>query len=802
MPYRRIHGFEDGTLLSAYSSGGAVAVQTSIARTGDYALRVNPTGPGNGEAVYGVPPGVGLVSSAVSQLHLRAMHVRFYFRAELLPASGPEVFFTLDADAAAVGVQRSGLVCSVDDGGLVSVAYFDGTGTTVAAGTTALATGRWYCVEATYNFLQDLWGRWELRIDQHTELAATVNYGGSPHPRCFLARLGKTADTNGNSVDFIYDDLAFSDHDWPGPGGCVRLPAASAGHYQGQSGGTYADIAEVPPSGSGSVVVPMSNAKATFGFDPAGMISGRVNAVAVEHVSYSSGASERTVTRLRVGGLDFDTTGRDDEDRSSSPTSAAVFSSCFAYNPATLGRWRPADVAGVEAGFWSPTSGGVTCDALYLMVDFEPNSAAVGSPSPVINPVAVEGFEDKAATGYALSFLDGHGGMSISGVTPPRSRSAASLQVAHISGNPADGTYVELGASPDITDGESRPRTLGDVGAKYLQFKFLPALLPSAGADPFLRLFSTRTAAHGSSAGGDESGYDLRIADDGTVTVVDFSTGEVLATARVKMPATEDGTWHTVGVYADLHFGVEVWIDGVRVAARTDAGFAIETAYMGIASSYSGDTIVFDYDDFVATDTWFPPVGVEVIAVAVSGDGARLDWAAEYGCSEPYQCVEDIPEDGDSTMLACAVASGDPQRQDYTLPSAADAGVRGDVLAVMAQAVVRRSVGASTPANFNVGIGQYSDADPPFYTFGAQADNIGTTFKAVRSMFAVDPDAWFNDHARVPWSAGAFDGLAIAIDASTPAPHTFVACTQAMLHVAQVPPRPGGAGAALLSHVI
>lgn len=225
-----IQGFECGDNIggtanispeTATTIDGTASIQSTTKRSGNYALRVNPTTTGTGAVFISKQVFTDWLSSPLTTaFNLSTVHVRFYFLVATAPSSYEQATNTQPADKAAIYVQSSGagFIFRVKDSG--------GTNYDNA---TILNLNQWYRIEMTIGNGVGT-GTIILLVDGvqwvNTVTANTTNVFMD------FFKLGKVADTNGQSVDFFYDDVSIDDAALPGPGSIVMLYPNAAGTDQ------------------------------------------------------------------------------------------------------------------------------------------------------------------------------------------------------------------------------------------------------------------------------------------------------------------------------------------------------------------------------------------------------------------------------------------------------------------------------------------------------------------------------------------------------------------------------------------
>lgn len=230
-------GFEGATQREFNANSGTWSVQTSIKRSGAYALRTNPTTP---TAVSYLQLVAISTSGITSNPNVSKMRSTFWFYVATAPsADSEEIFVQRDTTNAA-----DKLSVRIDSSRNLSV--YDKDAALVATGTTVLSTSTWYCIEVESN--NGTSASYELRINQVSELSGTCNQSAT---NCGAARFGKVTNRNGRSVDFYYDDITLDDADYHGKERVFRLSPTANGSTAEWTSGTnssdYQEVDEVAP---------------------------------------------------------------------------------------------------------------------------------------------------------------------------------------------------------------------------------------------------------------------------------------------------------------------------------------------------------------------------------------------------------------------------------------------------------------------------------------------------------------------------------------------------------------------------
>lgn len=219
-------GFETGDASECFFSAGTVDfTNTSVKRTGTYALRVNPTTTGTGQASIGIQSATG----ANGQFSLSNLFFTFYFRYATKPAANSEEILSV---AGAAG-GNNGRLRLRSDGKLELF-----TTVSQVVGTATLAQDTWYRIECNWN---DTANTQEVKVDGTVDITGAIATGQAAVTLDF----GKVVNRNGQTVDFFYDDICIDNAGYPGAGEVKMGTAIGAGADSAWDGGTGTTFAEV-----------------------------------------------------------------------------------------------------------------------------------------------------------------------------------------------------------------------------------------------------------------------------------------------------------------------------------------------------------------------------------------------------------------------------------------------------------------------------------------------------------------------------------------------------------------------------
>jgi hypothetical protein len=358
MSFLNICGFETGDMSEALTTSGSVSIQSSVMRSGTYALRCN----GTGAFRLGAARTTGTVNMAAS-----VSYSRIYFRYDTKPAANDEPF-AMVADSA----PNIKLELRLTSTGVIKV--YDNTGTNlVGTGATVLSSGTFYRIEFKCSTGNP--SAWEVLVNGAVEVSGSSNLGGNPTAQIYL---GKWVNRNGGSVDFFYDDVCVSDSAYPGDGKSLLFLPSGDGSFTtwtigAGAGSKYEQVDELPPDGDTSYLIStqvLLDAYTAAMQDCATVgLSGTINCV--KGIYLVKGAGGFINTRIRGGG-----TNSDSANISINTVGAYVgIERLLALDPSTSAAWTTGGIDGAEVGVVeASTSVPTRVSAIFLLVDFVPTS--------------------------------------------------------------------------------------------------------------------------------------------------------------------------------------------------------------------------------------------------------------------------------------------------------------------------------------------------------------------------------------------------------------------------------------------
>lgn len=187
-------GFEAGD-ANENTITGTGEYNSSVKRTGAYSFRSNPTTTDSGYASIQTND----ASGALANYSVATVYYRFYFRVATLPGTNPEVFVAARSasDKGTLKINSSG-----------NILLDDSTITTLDTSSIALSTDTWYRIEWIVNTGTSVSS--EVKIYDSDDATLLETLSGTGHfgtGNNTQLRVGKASNTNGETVDFYYDDV-------------------------------------------------------------------------------------------------------------------------------------------------------------------------------------------------------------------------------------------------------------------------------------------------------------------------------------------------------------------------------------------------------------------------------------------------------------------------------------------------------------------------------------------------------------------------------------------------------------------
>lgn len=370
MTIRAFEGFEGGVQGPFASSlTGTFSIQGTTKHTGNYALQVNPTTTNTGGITLNALNASGRPEVTATGFAVAEVYTSFYFRIGTLPDALDEEFFRYSlVDGTGAGRYRIG-----SDG---TVRFYDDGNTLTETGTTVLSTGVWYKIEirCSGTAIPD----YELKIDGVSELSGTYAQTGAD---ILNLRFGKTANSNGKTVDFYYDDIIIDDAAYPVDAIILAMTVNGDGSTQqwtsGTNGSDHQEVDEIPPDGGTTYVQCGTGGSQVSLFNliscaTAG-ISGTIHgAAAVIYIRENTSVTSSNSNRVRSGATNSDKTGFN------CSTTLASLGSLHLVDPATSAAWTTGGLDAVEVGSIEANAVAMRMDAVFCEVLFIPGAAPAG----------------------------------------------------------------------------------------------------------------------------------------------------------------------------------------------------------------------------------------------------------------------------------------------------------------------------------------------------------------------------------------------------------------------------------------
>ena len=226
-------GFETGTqAIDTNGLSGTSSIVTSPVHGGTYALRINPTTTGAGDALFSWLDSAGKMLGTGSP---PVSIVSFMFRYATKPAANNEEICRIS----------SGVFVQVRLGSDGKLSLYNDN-TLNASGTVVLAADTWYRIDVK---VDDSANTQEVRVNGTVDISGTIATSSG----LLSCALGKQTNRNGQTVDFFYDDFCFADNAYPTSGiVLLALPigAGSAAGWTNGTGTTFAEVDETPAAGN------------------------------------------------------------------------------------------------------------------------------------------------------------------------------------------------------------------------------------------------------------------------------------------------------------------------------------------------------------------------------------------------------------------------------------------------------------------------------------------------------------------------------------------------------------------------
>lgn len=350
----------------AITGNGTLSVQSSVVRSGDYALKLERSGVGLAHSIalgQVDTNGINLIAQTVVDAY-----VQFYFRYNVKPASGAEeIFLAQDSGAA------NKFSIRLDSNGKLNI--YDRTDTQIgSAGATTLAQDTWYQIRVRIGTGNP--ANYEVLIDGVSEFSGTANLSTAENA---LWLFGIFTNQGSADVTYYYDDIVIYDDAFPsGDLAVLRLVPNANGSTMSWTNGTntsdYTQVNEVPPDNTEYVMSPTTGNPNIALFDLESCsdvgLTGSIKAFKGFIITReNSSVTSATKIRVHSGSTDSDSSTRN------GTTVGAVQSRILETDPDTGVAWTTAGIDAVEVGAVENNAVATRCSTVYGMVLYEPGSA-------------------------------------------------------------------------------------------------------------------------------------------------------------------------------------------------------------------------------------------------------------------------------------------------------------------------------------------------------------------------------------------------------------------------------------------
>jgi len=360
-------GFETGASDSEYPGlSGTASIVTTPVKTGTYSLRVNPTTTGVGFLNFQNLDAAGIDA----EFNIVTSYIQFNFRYAVKPAANSEMIFRARTTAFALKAN-----VRIDSAGKLSI--YDSTNTIIgSAGATVLAVDTWYGIRIKIG--TGATAAYEVQINTGSgfvsELSGTADLTTS---NMAYPNLGKPADSNGNTVDFFYDDYIIDNADYPTAGAVVKaiIPTANSGTMTWTSGtgaSNYTQVDDRPYDDADYVMSPTTGNPNIGLFTGASMatlgISGTILALKlVGRLRENTTVSSASFIRIKSSMSTADTTAVN-----RTTTLANSIYKMALVDPATSVAWTTSGLDAVEFGAVENNAVSTRLTSILAMVLYAP----------------------------------------------------------------------------------------------------------------------------------------------------------------------------------------------------------------------------------------------------------------------------------------------------------------------------------------------------------------------------------------------------------------------------------------------
>lgn len=354
----KLCGFETGDASELVTLVGTASIQSTVKRTGSYALRTNPTG-GTGYAQI-----AGHSSSGISaDLNVATLYERFYVYIASAPAADRYIWACTDTSL----IRNFELHLSPSRS--LQLQYWNGSAYTTAGSATTLSLNTWYRVEIKLQNTTTASGcSTELMVDGGSIATASgLNINGGSATNIAYTRLGTA--TASSTFDIYFDDVALDDAAYPGAGQVNILKPNATGStsaWTNGAGTSPTNVAEVPHDSDTSYITSSTSGDVTtvnLDSSATGGVSGTIAAVQVVGIVRDTGGASSMSIRAKSSATNSDTTAVDPG------TAYKALSKILTTDPNTSAAWTTSGLDALEIGVVNAANLAVRCTALYAMVE-------------------------------------------------------------------------------------------------------------------------------------------------------------------------------------------------------------------------------------------------------------------------------------------------------------------------------------------------------------------------------------------------------------------------------------------------
>lgn len=383
MAQQQICGWETGNSREQVSATGTTSQVAGAARSGDFGLRINPTGAAQGFVqVGGVRATIG--DTTATALNSGTLYFLFALRIVTAPAASSEEFFGVYGQGGSVmlrGRVNSDRTLGFYSAGttlLATSTYVVPSNTWVAIGIKhPIGTASTACEVKIYTISAD--GS-AATLQETVACTGDFSYDGT-NPGSIA--LGKVNNRNSQDIDLHYDDLIIDDAAYPSLQRVLRLDPDSNGDTFDWSanpnpgaGSEWSNLDDNPhdsdttycnSSTSGQIALTGFETLANAG--AAGVLSiGSVKLTAIVRDEGTGG--ENIIFRIRSGAANSSSTGSDP---------GASYTGRFRHlsaDPATVGVWTESSVNAVQGGVVNNANVAVRSTQHAMMVAYVQSAGA------------------------------------------------------------------------------------------------------------------------------------------------------------------------------------------------------------------------------------------------------------------------------------------------------------------------------------------------------------------------------------------------------------------------------------------